>query len=98
MGVTSANVTPRTRATERVPIEEQSIDVSIVVPAFNEADNVEPLYHEIARVLDGLGRRAEIVFVDDGSTDGTYEVLRQLHEGDPRVKVLKCQGNFANAP
>ena len=97
MGVTSANVTPRTRATERVPIGEHSIDVSIVVPAFNEADNVEPLYDEIARVLDGLGRRAEIVFVDDGSTDGTYEVLRQLHERDPRVKVLKFQGNFGKA-
>lgn len=73
------------------------LDLSIIVPAYNEEANVEPLYTEIAAALAKLGGRAEIVFVDDGSTDGTYAALKALHQRDPRVKVIKFQGNFGKA-
>lgn len=65
-----------------------STSLSVVVPALNEADNLERLHGELAAVLDTLGWPAEIVFVDDGSTDGTAAVLAALRERDPRVGVV----------
>jgi glycosyltransferase involved in cell wall biosynthesis len=78
-------------------VSQPQVDVSIVVPAFNEEGNVEPLYQEIIRVLDSLPLVAEIIFVDDGSKDSTYAVLQRLHARDPRVRVIKFQGNFGKA-
>ena len=68
--------------------------VSVVVPLFNEADNVVELHRELTASLTGLGRPYEILLVDDGSTDGTRERLLALEARDPHVRVLLLRRNF----
>jgi glycosyltransferase involved in cell wall biosynthesis len=68
--------------------------LSIVVPVYNEEGNVLLLYQRIRDACDPLGRPYEIVFVDDGSRDGTFEVLAGIHEHDPRVKVVRFRKNY----
>jgi glycosyltransferase involved in cell wall biosynthesis len=51
--------------------------LSVVIPAYNEEENVPILYEKLKKVLDGLGEDYEIIFVDDGSTDGTYQRLKE---------------------
>jgi glycosyltransferase involved in cell wall biosynthesis len=65
-----------------------------VIPVYNEAGNVEPLYEELTRSLGGFGRPYEIVFVDDGSRDDTASRLRAIAGGDPRVRVVCLRRNF----
>jgi len=67
--------------------------VSLVIPVYNERDNLALLHREIAEVLKRTGRPYEVVFVDDGSTDGSGEVLRGLKAADPRVRVLTFARN-----
>ena len=69
-------------------------EVSVVVPLYNEASNVAPLHEELTAVLRGLGRPYELILVDDGSTDGTFEALAALHGRDPRVVVIRFRRNF----
>jgi glycosyltransferase involved in cell wall biosynthesis len=71
----------------------RSIDVSVVIPAYNERDNLAPLLEEVRAVLDGLGLRYEVLFVDDGSTDGSNRVLGDLRAADPRVRVVSLARN-----
>ncbi len=69
--------------------------ISVVVPVFNEAENLPETWRELARVLDEVGEPWEILFVDDGSTDGSFEILKRLHEENPsRVRVLRFIRNF----
>ena len=70
------------------------MSVSVVVPVYNEVDNVPLLYGQLAKVLPELERPWEIVFVDDGSTDGTVERLKELAALDPCVKVVRFRRNF----
>jgi undecaprenyl-phosphate 4-deoxy-4-formamido-L-arabinose transferase len=72
--------------------------VTVVVPVLNEEATLQPLYDGIVATLDGAGIPAEVIFVDDGSTDGTYAVLERLHEHDPRVRVVKFKRNFGQHP
>jgi glycosyltransferase involved in cell wall biosynthesis len=69
-------------------------EISVVVPLFNEADNVDPLYREMTASLEGLGRSYELILVDDGSVDATAERLGAIASGDPRVRVLRLRRNF----
>jgi len=71
-----------------------AMDLSIVIPVYNEEESLEALTQEVASVLEGLGRSYEIVIVDDGSTDGTYSLLCRLHREDPKIKVLRFKRNF----
>lgn len=68
--------------------------VSVVVPICNELENISPLYHQLAAVLPSLNRPWEIVFVDDGSTDGSSDRLKQLAVADERVKVVRFRRNY----
>lgn len=70
------------------------MDVSIVIPVFNEEENVRPLHEALGKVTRALGRQYEIIFVDDGSTDRTLSVLEEIHSDDPRVAVLSLRKNF----
>jgi glycosyltransferase involved in cell wall biosynthesis len=70
---------------------------SVVIPVYNEARNVQPLYRAIAEVMDGLGDY-EILFVDDGSTDTTFEEIRSLHEEDGHVRCVSFRRNFGKTP
>ena len=68
--------------------------VSVVIPIYNERDNIEPLYRRLNEVLRGLRRHYEILFVDDGSRDGGQRLLRALAADDPRVKLVLFRRNF----
>ena len=70
------------------------MDLSVVVPMYNEAGNAGPLVEEIVAVLEGLDRSSEIVVVDDGSRDGTQDVLRGLRERFPQLRVILFRRNF----
>jgi len=71
--------------------------VSIVVPVYNEADSIEPLVAEIDTAMGELGRPYEVVFVDDGSDDGTFGVLETLAQRHPGVRVVKLRRNFGKS-
>jgi polyisoprenyl-phosphate glycosyltransferase len=72
------------------------MDLSVVVPAFNEAPNVEVLYQRVCRTLAPEPLTWELVFVDDGSQDGTFEVVADLHRRDGRVQGLRLSRNFGH--
>lgn len=73
------------------------IELSIVIPAYNEEQNVEPCYREITDVLMPLGINYEIIFVDDGSTDLTFKKLQDLSKNDKKLKVIKLRKNFGQS-
>jgi glycosyltransferase involved in cell wall biosynthesis len=70
------------------------MSVSIVVPICDELDNIQPLYEQLAAVLPELPEPCEILFVDDGSTDGSRERLNQLAQADGRVKIVRFRRNY----
>jgi glycosyltransferase involved in cell wall biosynthesis len=69
-------------------------DVSVFLPVYNEEPNLRPLHAKLDQALKALGRSAEIVYVDDGSSDGSLKVLRELAESDPRVRVVALRRNY----
>ena len=71
-----------------------SLDLSVVVPVYNEADNLEPLHAEITLALTHLGRSYEVVYIDDGSTDGSFAVLGALQRRDPHVVAVRFPRNY----
>jgi undecaprenyl-phosphate 4-deoxy-4-formamido-L-arabinose transferase len=73
---------------------DKQIEISIVIPVFNEVSLVEELYSRLKVVCDGLNQTYEIVFVDDGSSDGSYEKLKQLQANDTVLRVVKFTRNF----
>src|SRR6266446_10956154 len=73
-------------------------DVSIVVTVFNEAASVEELYRRTIAVLDSGPQTFELIFVDDGSTDGTFAALERLHAADPRLRAVRFKRNFGQHP
>jgi glycosyltransferase involved in cell wall biosynthesis len=70
------------------------MEVSIVVPIYNERENVERLYEALTQVLPNLGRSYEMIFVNDGSRDGTTEVLDAIADRNANVKVIHFRRNF----
>src|SRR5436190_14875830 len=73
-------------------------DVSVVVTVYNEAACIEELYRRALAALDPGPRSYELIFVDDGSTDGTFAALERLHEDDPRVRAVRFKRNFGQHP
>jgi glycosyltransferase involved in cell wall biosynthesis len=82
---------------EPFPQEEAALDVTVLVPVLDEAPTVEELTRRVAEVLEAQGKSFEIVFVDDGSRDGTPERIRRLHEEDARIKLVRLRRNFGKA-
>ena len=72
----------------------KGIDLSIIVPVFNEEKNLRPLHAEIKAAGDKLGRTYEIILVDDGSRDGSWDVLRSIQASDVRVRAIRLRKNF----
>lgn len=69
-------------------------EISLVIPVYNEAPNLEALYAEVTSALERWGRPFEVLLVDDGSTDGSVAILRQLQAEDPRLRVIRFRRNF----
>ncbi len=70
------------------------LSVSVVVPIYNEVDSVPRLYEALDAALPTLGRDYEVIFIDDGSLDGSRRALREIAARDRRVKVIEFRGNF----
>jgi glycosyltransferase involved in cell wall biosynthesis len=70
------------------------MELSIVIPVYNEEENVEPLIQEINAAVRPLGKPYEIVVVDDGSRDATFSMLARLHLRDPCLRVVRLKRNF----
>jgi dolichol-phosphate mannosyltransferase len=69
-------------------------EVSVFLPVYNEEPNLRPLHAKLDAALRALGRSAEIVYVDDGSTDGSLKILRELAQTDSRVRVVALRRNY----
>lgn len=73
------------------------IGISVIIPTYNEEENVEVLYKELKNVLCSLKLSSEIIYVDDCSTDTTNQRLLELHAEDPTVKIIKFRKNFGQS-
>jgi glycosyltransferase involved in cell wall biosynthesis len=71
--------------------------ITAVVPAWNEAESLPELQRELAAALDGLGGPWEVLYIDDGSRDGTDAVVARLAAADPRVRGVSFRGNYGKA-
>jgi glycosyltransferase involved in cell wall biosynthesis len=86
--------TVRRRRVE-IPAGDDSVpDISVFLPVFDEEANLRPLHAKLDAALGQLGRTAEIVYVDDGSSDGSLAILRELAEQDERVRVVALRRNY----
>lgn len=74
--------------------DKASVDLSIVVPVFNENESLQPLLSELKQSLEGLNYSWEVVFVDDGSLDGSVDLLKDLQAEDERVGIVLFRRNF----
>jgi len=70
------------------------VDVSVVIPLYNEEQCVEELHRRLSEALGALGKSYELVFVDDGSTDNTLELLKEIHRRDAAVRIVRFRRNF----
>lgn len=77
--------------------QTQSASVSVVIPVFNELENTPLMYKELTDVLQSCDRPYELIFVDDGSIDGTRECLKELAASDPHVKLILFRRNFGQS-
>ena len=76
---------------------KKHIEISLVVPLYNEEENIKLLHTKISDVLNGLGKAYEIIFIDDGSNDRTFELLKEIHDENQDVRVIKFRGNFGQS-
>jgi len=79
---------------EKTLDKSEAPDVSVFLPVFNEEPNLLPLHAKLDEALKALGRSAEIVYVDDGSNDGSLRILREIAEMDSRVRVVALRRNY----
>jgi glycosyltransferase involved in cell wall biosynthesis len=70
------------------------MDISVIIPVYNEEDNVKPLYQSLTKVLFSLGKSYEIVFIDDGSQDNTLDNLKSIELSDDHVSVISFAKNY----
>jgi glycosyltransferase involved in cell wall biosynthesis len=83
-----------TGSEKAAPAADHRLDLTIVMPVFNEVENLDPAVTEVLETLDGMPERSELIIVDDGSRDGTVRRARRWHERDARVRVIEFRRNF----
>ena len=74
------------------------MDISVVIPLYNEVESLPELHSRIRNVMEEHGYSYEIIFVDDGSTDGSWEVIRRLRRESDHVKAIKFRRNYGKSP
>lgn len=77
--------------------DQPKIDISFVLPVYNEVGSLEQLYEKITATMQDREESYELVFVDDGSTDGSTALLERLHTQDPRLRVIQFRKNFGKS-
>ncbi|MAS37213.1 MAG: glycosyltransferase [Anaerolineaceae bacterium] len=70
------------------------VDLSVVIPLYNEQDSIEPLYEELSPVLNSLDTNYEVIIIDDGSKDASFQRLKAIHERDARWKIIQFRRNY----
>jgi len=73
------------------------LNISVIIPLLNEAESLEELHQRLTEVLETLGQSFELIFVDDGSNDNSFEVLKGLHANDQHVRVIQFRRNYGKA-
>lgn len=76
----------------------KDMDISVVIPLYNEEESLPELSEWIGRVMKENGFSYEIIFVDDGSTDGSYSVIKKLAEGNPNIHAVSFSRNYGKSP
>ncbi len=74
-----------------------TVGISVVIPVYNERESVGILYRRLVEEFERLGRSFEVVFIDDGSRDGSFEELERLHQADSRARVIRFRRNFGKS-
>ncbi len=82
------------RPVDSSPRSGEAPEISVFLPVYNEEPNILPLHAKLDEALNRLGRSAEIIYVDDGSTDGSLRILREVAEHDARVRVVALKRNY----
>ncbi len=74
--------------------KEENPELSLFLPVLDEEENLLPLHAKIAAALDALGKTAEVIYVDDGSTDKSLSMLKEIAAADDRVRVISLRRNY----
>jgi len=74
------------------------INISIIVPIYNEKDNIAMLHQRLQKVLNQMGLTYEVLLIDDGSRDGSWEEMLKVHQANPRFRIIKLRRNFGQTP
>jgi len=77
--------------------QQQGVDLSVVIPLYNEEESLRELHRELRIALGGTGLRHEILFIDDGSTDRSFQVLRDIRGRDRRVRIIRFRRNYGKS-
>jgi undecaprenyl-phosphate 4-deoxy-4-formamido-L-arabinose transferase len=86
------------RTSLRDVVDVPAPDISLVVPVYNERETLEEVYRQSVVALEAIGRPYEIILVDDGSSDGTWELIERLHEHDAQLRAVRFKRNFGQHP
>ncbi len=76
------------------PTADNNPELSLFLPVLDEEENLRPMHAKIAAALDALGKTAEVIFVDDGSTDKSLEILKEIAAADDRVRIISLRRNY----
>ena len=79
---------------ELTDTNQNNPELSLFLPVLDEEENLRPMHAKISAALDALGKTAEVIYVDDGSTDKSLEILREIAAGDDRVRVVSLRRNY----
>src|SRR5262245_41162226 len=98
-GPRNANSRPSERVEREAPMADTrgSTELSVIVPLVNEAYSLQELHYKISAALRELRLHAEIIFIDDGSLDRSFEILTEIQRRDPRVRVIQFRRNFGKS-
>jgi len=72
-------------------------ELSIVIALLNEAESLPELYQQVLTALEPTGKSFEILFIDDGSRDGSFEIIRRMREGDKRIRAIQFRRNYGKS-
>jgi len=88
---------PREQSHGQPAIPAGGLDISVVIPLFNEVESLPELHRRVVDSLEGSGMTFEVLFVDDGSRDGSFEAIRRLRERDERVRAIRFRRNYGKS-